>query len=324
VNTFRRLDGWAGARRWRDWLQRFYFEPTRPEGLALCRVWIYGYLFVSCLRRDYSQWGEATPELWQPIWLFAWLPGPPAAEALAALQVGFLFALAMCCTGFCFRGAAIAAFVLSLAVYGLPNCFGKVNHAQTLSVFALAVFALSHAGRVWSVDAWFARRRCVQPAPALSAEYQWPVRLLQALMATVFMAAGIAKLRESGLAWIYSDNMQNTLLEGYYIGRDLPTNLGLAVAQFPLLCQVLAGTSILLELTAPLALWSRPYRRFVIPGLFAMQLGIYLTMAIGFWQFLALYVVWIEWNELAALVSRAAGNPRSGTEELRPAQRLAA
>ena len=79
---------------------------------------------------------------------------------------------------------------------------------------------MSHAGRIWSMDAWLAARRGKPEPQAASSEYRWPVTLMQALMATVFMAAGIAKLRQSGLAWIFSDQLQNLLLDGYYVGRE--------------------------------------------------------------------------------------------------------
>jgi hypothetical protein len=179
-----------------------------------------------------------------------------------------------------------------------------VGHAQTLSVFVLGIFALSHAGRVGSLDAWIGRLRGRPLAPPISSEYQWPVRLIQALMATVFLAAGVAKLRLSGLAWVYSDHMQNTLLECYYLGKNPPTQLGQWVAQQPLLPNLLAGASLLVELTAPVALWSRRYRWLVIPGLLGMQVGIYLAMGISFWHYIALYFVWIEWNDLAAAIGR--------------------
>ena len=221
------------------------------------------------------------------------------------------------------RGAGAGA-----VVYGVPNCFGKVDHSQTLSVFALGIFALSHAGRVWSVDACIARWRRRPAAPPVSSEYQWPVRLIQALMATVFLAAGIAKLERCGLAWITSDNFQNTLLVWYYLGTPPPSRLGLWIAQVPWLCNLLAGATIIVELTAPLALVSRVYRRLVIPSLLGMQLGIYFVMGIAFWQYLVLYVVWIEWNELAAAVARWRRTPlaRSGSESLpeRDNRRLAA
>ncbi len=317
MNIFLKADGLPGARQTRQWIDRFYFEPAGPLGLALCRVWIYGFLLRDCARFDYADWAETTPQMWKPIWLFAWLPGPVfSSELIAGAQAAFMLALALCCLGLCFRWVSISAFALGVLVYGLPHCFGKVGHAQTLSVFVLGIFALSHAGHAMSLDAWIARLRGRPAAPVASSEYQWPVRLMQALMATVFLAAGLAKLRLSGLAWVYSDHMQNTLLECYYLGKTPPTSLGPWVAQYPLLPKLLAGVSLLAELTAPLALFSRRYRWLVIPSLAGMQLGIYLVMGISFWHYLALYFVWIEWNEIAAWVASrrtaASGSTREG------------
>ena len=305
MSTLRINDGRRGWDATRQWADRFFFEPAGPLGLALCRVWIYGFLVWDLRRYDYSHWAGVTPELWKPIVLLSWLPGPiVSSELLGGAQLVLMAALALCCLGLCFRWASIAAFFLALFVYGIPHCFGKVGHSQTLTIFALGIFAMSHAGRVWSLDAWIARRRGRPPAPPVSSEYQWPVRLMQVLMATVFLAAGIAKLRLTGPAWAYSDQLQNILLGAFYIGKRPPTNLGLWIAQYPLLCKVLATLTLAVELGAPLALWSRRWRWLIIPGLLGMQLGIYFAMGITFWHYVALYFIWIEWNEVAAAVAR--------------------
>jgi hypothetical protein len=263
-------------------------------------LWIYGYLFYDCTRREFSRWAEYPAELWEPIWLLAWLREPPfSTEFLWSLQVAYLAVLALCCIGLCFRLVAPAALTMGVLLYAVPNCFGKIDHSYTLAVFFLGILTVSHAGRVWSVDAWLAAWRGQADPPAASSEYRWPVTLMQALMATVFMAAGIAKLRQSGLAWVFSDQLQNLLLDSYYVGREMPTDLGRWIGQYPLLCRFLAGMTVFVELTAPLALLSRRYRWFVIPSLFGMQLGIYVVMGITFWQFLGMYVVWIDWNGLA-------------------------
>ncbi len=304
MSIFRGISRRLSAASVAAWLERFYFEPAGPVGLVLCRVWIYGVLLNDCRRADYSRWSELTPELWQPILLFSWLPGPIfSSELLRGAQYLYMGLLLCCCLGLCFRWASIGVFGLALFLCGLPNCYGKVDHAGTLTIFALAILACSHAGRIGSVDAWIARWRGGTAQPAVSSEYQWPLRLLQALMATVFMAAGIAKLSYSGLAWIASDNMQNVLLACYYTGKDPPTQIGLWVAQIPWLCQALAAMTVFVELTAPLALISRRYRWFVIPSLLGMQLGIYYVMGINFWHYVMLYFIWIEWNEITAWIA---------------------
>jgi hypothetical protein len=304
VNIVPDIKRWRCAAAWQTRVDRFFFEPAGPVGLILCRIWIYGFLLWDSRRLDHSHWAEITPALWKPILLLSWLPGPVPSELLLAAQYALMAALALCCVGLGFRWASVAAFVLGLFVYGLPHCFGKVGHSQTLTIFTLGIFALSHAGRVGSLDAWIARWLGRPAAPAQSSEYQWPVRLMQALMATVFLAAGVAKLRQTGLAWAWSDQMQNILLGSFYIGKRPPTNLGLWIAQYPVLCQILATLTLVVELGAPAAIWSRRARWLVIPGLLGMQLGIYLAMGIPFWHYVALYFIWIEWNEIASKVAR--------------------
>jgi hypothetical protein len=283
---------------WRESADAFFFGATGPYGLALVRIVFFGFVAGSVSCGNLADWADAPAELWKPVLSLAWLSGPiNSAAVLALVQWGLAASCVACCLGLWFRPCAVATVPLGLLHFGLPNCFGKINHCDTLTVFAFLILALSNAASVWSIDGWQDRRRGIAP-PIPSGEFQWPLRLLQVLFALVMCAAGVAKLRVSGLAWVLSENLQYTVIRMYYSGDPPPLRIGLVLAQIPWLCQVLAAGSLLIELTAPIALFSRRYRWFVIPSLIGMQLGIYLLMGIAFPHYLLLYVVWVEWNEV--------------------------
>ena len=88
------------------------------------------------------------------------------------------------------------------------------------------------------------------------------MRLMQLLFVSAFFAGGIAKLRLSGLEWIFSDNLALTVQV-----IDLGP-LSHWVAGKVLLGQVLAMSAMTLELLSPLALFSRRARLVILPSLF--------------------------------------------------------
>ena len=155
-----------------------------------------------------SPWGAYSSVFWMPIWLFDTL-GLPAFSpgVLAALQAMWKTALFLSAIGLFTRPAMAVAFVLGVYLMGLPHNFGQTQHFDTLVVFASGALALSRAADAWSLDALMAslrQRRPVQPPPA-DGEYTWPIRFVWVAMALIFCAAGISKLRHSGLDWIMSD-----------------------------------------------------------------------------------------------------------------------
>jgi hypothetical protein len=281
------------------WVERFYFSPAEPVGLAICRIWLYAFVIYVVLDNDLRQWASVPGELWRPILLLHWVPTSLlSVEVLGAARIALLAAAACSLLGLATRFSTRITLVLAILVFGLPQCFGKVNHGLTLIMFALGIFALGKCGDALSLDAWRDRHRG-RPGTAASGEYRWPIALMQALMMTVFFASAVCKLRNSGLAWVTTDNLLNTLLRNHYTGHNPPTNLGLWLAQFPWICHVVAGLSLWNEFSAPLALYNRWYRWWVVPNLLAMQVGIYLTMGVAFEAFWVCYLFWVDWNWVA-------------------------
>jgi hypothetical protein len=121
-------------------------------------------------------------------------------------------------------------------------------------------------------------------------------------MALVFFAAGLAKLRYSGLAWAASDNLAIILIEDNYPkGRTDPlTTWGLYLAQHGWLCRLLAAVTLVLELGYPLALVSQTARWAFVPGSCLMLIGIRLLMGPAFEQFLICSLFWLPWDRLGA------------------------
>jgi hypothetical protein len=278
--------------------QRFWFRPASPANLGVCRVWFFAAAFVYYCTEDFSAWAQVSSVFWDPIVVFRFLNLPLASSAiLIVLQTVWKIALALSCVGLATRVSTVTAFVLGGYLIGLPHNFGKIHHYDALLLIVLGIMAVARCGDAWSLDRWlWSKRDDVVP----SGEYWWPVRLVWLTMSLVFFASGVAKLRTSGLAWVFSDNLAITLVQNQYhrAHSDPLVSWGLALAQHARWCQTLAAITVLSELSAPLAVVSGWARAVVVPVLFAIQVGIRVVLGPSFDQLMICYIFWVPWNRL--------------------------
>lgn len=280
------------------WWRWFWFQPTSPFNLGVCRILCFGGLGLLELFDPVERWAAVDPSFWRPQPLFQALGWTMAsAGTLSLLMLGFRTALLLACVGLGTRGATLVAFGLGTYLLGLAENTGKLAHNKTIVVLVLGILACARCGDALSIDRWL-RDRLRPRAPELPAtswEYTWPIRLVWVLMALAFTAAGLGKLWVSGLAWATSDNLRNLLIRHQY-SHTPPLALGVWIARWPLLCHALAVGTLVLEAGSPLALVSRRLRVPWILGLMGMQLGIGLLMGIKFLHYAPCYVFWFPWD----------------------------
>jgi hypothetical protein len=149
--------------RWRH----FWFEPTPPVNLGICRALCYGGLFLSFLGHDFSAWAEVSGVFWQPIWLLRRLHLPMLpGEMLDLLQLLWKAALGLCCIGLWTRFSTFIAFLLGVYLLGLPRSFGGISHTDCLLVFILGSWPFPGAATVARSMHWSGRCdvAAIQPA----------------------------------------------------------------------------------------------------------------------------------------------------------------
>lgn len=295
--------------RFREWWWHFGFEPTSPTNLGFCRFLFFGGVLAIYLRKDSSGWAELTDGLWMPISLFHRLQLPVLpADLLSALDLVWKIALAASCLGLLTRVSTLVSFVVGIYLLGLPHNFGKTNHSDALLVLIMLTMAISHSGHAWSLDSLIRRRKAGRLREP-SAEYTWPIRFIWVLMVLVFFGAGVSKLRHSGLEWVLPENMVYTLIRHHY-SHNPPTSLGLYLAESRWFCFMMAIGTIATEVAAPLALFSRRLRIFLVLSLLLMQLGIWILLGVLFLPFFVCYPLWIPWDRVGQRLS-IRGRPRS-------------
>ena len=283
----------------------FWFTPAAPWHLGLCRAGFFGSFYILFLTSTNLRWYALFPAgFHQPRSFFFWLALPPPTwDVFSWLVTAFEISVILAALGLLTRLATTAAFVLGLYVLGLQFNYGYLHWAHAIVPVVMGILALSPCGDGLSLDALVHRAlRGKERAPG--AQYRWPIQLVRVVFVTVFLAAGLSKLRHAGLDWVLSDTLRNYFLENQYVFRsEGATGWSHGLADWlivrPGLCKVLAATALGAELSAPAALFSRCARAWLIPVLFLFQVGNALLLYQDFlFAYLGLYLFWMSWGKV--------------------------
>ena len=281
----------------------FWFAPAAPWPLGLCRAGFFGSFYVLFLARTDLRWYALFPTgFYQPRSFFAWLSlSSPGWDVMGWLVTAFEISVILSALGLLTRLATLTAFVLGLYVLGWQFNHGYLHWAHAIVPIVMGILALSPCGDALSLDA-FIRRVLTGKTAKTGGQYRWPIQLARLVFVTVFLAAGLAKLRQAGLAWVLSDTLRNYFLENQYVFRlEGATAWNHRLADWlivrPGLCRALAVGVLVVELSAPAALFWRCVRRWLIPLLFLFQVGNALLLYQDFFfAYLGLYLFWIPWD----------------------------
>ena len=282
----------------------FWFAPAVPWRLGLCRAGFFGSFYILFLARTDLRWYALFPPgFHRPRSFFAWLALPtPTLDVLAWLVTAFEFSVILAALGLLTRVATTTAFVVGLYVLGLQFNYGYLHWAHAVVPIVMGILALSPCGAALSADALI-RRLAKGRVAESGGQYRWPIQLVRLVFVTVFLAAGLSKLRQAGLDWIFSDTLRNYFLENQYVFRSEGARgwshpLANWLIARPGLCRLLAVTALGLELSAPATLFSRHARRWLIPLLLLFQVGNSLVLYQDFlFAYMGLYLFWISWGQ---------------------------
>jgi hypothetical protein len=160
--------------------------------------------------------------------------------------------------------------------------------------FTLTVPALLALSAAPCADALaLARRRGAAAEPW---EYSWPVRLVQVLLAQVYLFSAWGKLVRVGPAWASAVNIERWL--HMFNQRDQLVvfhTLGPWIAARPGLCLLIGVTTLALELCFVSVLFWRRARRVLVPLAALWHLGIAFAMNIAFLN-VPLLLAFVDWD----------------------------
>jgi hypothetical protein len=130
-------------------------------------------------------------------------------------------------------------------------------HMVSALLVALLCLIPSRWGDAWSVDAWWRRRNLRVPANATSPqEYGYTIWMPGVVVGIIFAAAAVAKLHESGIAWILNGTVKYHFLSD---AASAPLDWGLRVGLYPKLAIALSFFAILIESLIVFGAFARRY-----------------------------------------------------------------
>ncbi|NNG17458.1 MAG: hypothetical protein HKM89_13345 [Gemmatimonadales bacterium] len=284
--------------RLRGWWNSFWFAHGSPLNLAMARVLVATQALWVVLSRDFAAISGLPPEFFSRVdagaqWRFLIFPGHPGMEAV--LQWAAVLALLGALFGV---GTRISCFIAGMLLYHLapfesiiwlPYPFAR---GLTLPVVALVVLSFARSGDRLAL----VRPRTLRQEASPALDYSWQLRLIQLLLAQVYLFSAIAKLKRSGFAWVSADNVRRWIV---YLVEDpdfaVYHSVGLWIADHPGVAVTVAALTLVLELGFVLVLFSPIARRILVPAAFALHIGIAFSMNLTFVSALLL-LVFVNWD----------------------------
>ncbi|HUH05199.1 MAG TPA: HTTM domain-containing protein, partial [Kofleriaceae bacterium] len=194
------------------WLDRYWLAPAPAARLGVARALIGAFAAAYVIGRlpHTMSYAGFAPSQFVPIGVVRWVldsPLPPwlvhwFALATALTAVPFML-------GWRYRITGPLFAVLLLWTLSYNNSWGMIFHTENLLVLHVIILAAAPAADAWSLDA-----RARPAPPALHGRYGWPLRLMAWVVVIAYVLAGIAKVRNAGMGWVWGDDLRN------YIAMD--------------------------------------------------------------------------------------------------------
>lgn len=275
--------------------------PGRAADLAWVRTVLVLGIALRLAIEPYHRFADQPDALWFGAFAVRWLGSMPPLWAIVGLQALGLAAALACAAQVAPRRTFAVAWLGLLVLGGLRGSAGKIVHNDVLMLLAC-------------VPVLFAPADALRRSVVSGIRYGWPRRGALVVVAVVYFATGVQKLRHSGIDWVMSGNLRWVLYSG---AADHPPAAGLArfVADRPWMATASGILFLGFELGAPiLALWSRRSRWGLLAGSVALHTSIWLALGLHYWGWvITVAALVVPWDVACA---RAGSLVRSADPEL--------
>jgi len=300
---------------WRN----YWFTPSYYLDLAIVRIVAVATALVMLLysRQWHVGFAATSDDYWQPLVIlnvfhapFGWGFRPPL-EFVEAAYFTAVIAGALSLLGILTNLSLLIFTVASVYVQAFIYSFGELHHREAVMMIALGALAISPSGRVLSIDSMIARRRGASLLEDKSEFAGWPIKLIGWFFVLMYLSAVRSKLSLAGLDWANGFTLQYALARD---GLRWDNPLGLWLSQFHLPVMALQFAVLAFQATFAVAMIFPKSRWFYVPVGLLFHIGIHLTLKASFFQWIALYVVFVPWT--AALKWMLARSARAGVRSL--------
>ena len=303
------------------WWDEFCFAPLSPQRLGIARALYYCGLYwawfgrPSILNPNYLSVVRLPHEYQFPQNVFRHLPIATGSD-LDVLTLLLKIALVLGALGLLTRITSVLVFVLVFYLMSIPNMYGRVIIIHAIPVIVTGILACSRAGDAFSLDRLIRDRWPRWPLtasePGPSGHYRWPIQAICTYATLSFCFAALNKLGHTGLAWVYSDNLSMLFRANLQNQACIPLGGGGRITALAnwfgeqrLLCKLLAGGVLLLELTSPIVLFLRGWlRAAMVASLVASVVSFYFLVGADAWPIVCALIFFIPWERVRELVAR--------------------
>jgi hypothetical protein len=277
-------------------VERFLFPAASAERLAALRIGLCAILAGRLATGPYVELAGQPQELFRPISFMELLPAMPSKPVALALQAAGVLAAVLAALGLRPRLTLPVAWACAIVLNGMLASTGKVVHNDLVLLLCLVPLLPAPSADAWSLDA---RRSGRARSGGPSCHYGWPLQTAAIVVAGAYFFAGLAKLVNSGAAWVTSDNLRWAL----YASGD--SDLALFIADRPWLAHALAAGTLVLELGFPLVLLLPRTSWLFVPGAVLLHAGIWVAMGLDYSaQAATAVVVFTNWPVVVAALRR--------------------
>lgn len=244
--------------------------PGPAHHLAVVRTGLAVVIALRLATGPYAQLAGQPSALFRPPDVVAWLPAMPPLVVLVGLQVVGTVAAIAAAAGRRATATLTVAWACLLVLAGLRGSLGKILHNDVLLLLAAVPVVLAPAGARWGDQ---------RP----SSRWGWPVRAALAVVAGVYIACAVQKLRHTGITWVTGDTMR-WILYSAAAGTRAPTKAAaLFIADRAWLAHLTAAGLLAVELAAPVLLAIRRTRPLFVVLAVLLHLGTWLTLGLDYW-----------------------------------------
>ncbi len=203
-----------------------------------------------------------------------------------------------------FTRVSFAALVLGAVIWAVLS--DSRSHPVAPLLFTCLCLLPSRWGDAWSVDAWWGRRRGHAVARGMPKDYGYTVWIPGLVMAVLFAAAAVAKLRNSGFDWITNGTVKYHFLSD---SSQAPFDWGLRLGSYDAIAVVLSLGAVAIEALLLPALLSRRYWLSAAAGLAAMTLlaGFYIFQGVFWPAWWLLLLGFLPWHRIGGAPRQHAG-----------------